>query len=164
MCSGKVLAAVYYDVFAKHIQPESLKDRIKIQKAIYLINEMGVSFGDYNFIWYKYGPYSYMLDKDTRAVSKDDIKTDGVNDFNNRAKQASEFVREIMKKPDFTKYSTTEWAEVTGSLHYIKSHMYYGLDDKEILKKLHSIKPALKHEPSNSEALHRVSKLRVIGF
>ena len=46
-----------------------MDDRIKLQKAVYVLENMGVHVGDYSFSWNKYGPYSLALDSDAQNCS-----------------------------------------------------------------------------------------------
>jgi hypothetical protein len=49
------------------LKRDSIKDRIKLQKTIYLLQAYGLHSG-YGFSWYKYGPYSQDLSYDAYAV------------------------------------------------------------------------------------------------
>lgn len=162
MCSGKVLASVYSTIYDKQIDPRQITDRIEIQKAVYLLNGVGVSFGDYNFIWYKHGPYSLLLDQETMRVSNEDIKNSADVLFNERAQKAFQEIRAIMTKPEATAYTSTDWAETLASIHYIHSYMSPGIDKSEVLRTLLSLKPNLLDEAANSIAYDRVSSLAIV--
>ena len=59
-----LLAPIYKDVYGEQFSSGNFSDRMKMQKLIYLLQEAGISIGDYNFHWYKHGPYSQQLQND----------------------------------------------------------------------------------------------------
>ena len=70
MC--EVLKEIYRKVYNEPFVYDNLDSRIKLQKAVYLLENMGVDVGDYSFSWNKYGPYSLGLDSDARNCSMKD--------------------------------------------------------------------------------------------
>jgi len=49
------------------LKRDSIEDRLKLQKTIYLLEAYGMQLG-YGFSWYKYGPYSQDLVRDAYTV------------------------------------------------------------------------------------------------
>ncbi len=49
------------------LKRDTIEDRLKLQKTIYLLEEYGMNLG-YGFGWYKYGPYSSDLVQDAYSV------------------------------------------------------------------------------------------------
>ncbi|MCF7955563.1 MAG: hypothetical protein K9M75_07165 [Phycisphaerae bacterium] len=49
------------------LKRDTIEDRLKLQKTIYLLEEYGLNLG-YGFGWYKYGPYSSDLVQDAYSV------------------------------------------------------------------------------------------------
>ena len=49
------------------LKRDTIEDRLKLQKTIYLLEEFGLNLG-YGFGWYKYGPYSSDLVQDAYTV------------------------------------------------------------------------------------------------
>lgn len=67
--ANTLLASVYQDVYGEKFTSDDFSKRMKMQKLIYLLQEAGISIGDYNFHWsnhgpYKRGPYSQQLQND----------------------------------------------------------------------------------------------------
>lgn len=54
MC--EVLKEIYRKVYNEPFVYDNLDSRIKLQKAVYLLENMGVDVGDYSFSWNKYIP------------------------------------------------------------------------------------------------------------
>ena len=49
------------------LKRDTIEDRLKLQKTVYLLEAFGVQLG-YGFSWYKYGPYSQDLVHDAYRV------------------------------------------------------------------------------------------------
>ena len=56
------LKAIYEKIYSSSFTYEDFENRKKLQKAVYLLENMGVAVGDYSFSWDSYGPYSLSLD------------------------------------------------------------------------------------------------------
>lgn len=67
MCD--VLKEIYRKVYNETFIYGKLDHRIKLQKAVYILENMGVHVGDYSFSWNKYGPYSLGLDSDAQKCN-----------------------------------------------------------------------------------------------
>ena len=59
-----LLKPVFKSIFDRDFQPNVFEDRLEMQKTVYLLQNMGISVGDYKFMWYKHGPYSQILQND----------------------------------------------------------------------------------------------------
>ena len=55
--SNIYIAPVYKEIYGKEFTA-SFDHRMEMQKAVYLLTEMGVPVGNYGFYWYLHGPYS----------------------------------------------------------------------------------------------------------
>lgn len=76
-----LLKPVFESVFDREFQQTSFEDRLEMQKTIYLLQNLGISVGNYNFLWYKHGPYSQTLQNDIlRLQSAEKIPVDFSND------------------------------------------------------------------------------------
>ncbi|WP_386680943.1 hypothetical protein [Loktanella sp. R86503] len=104
----------------------TVNDRMRIQKAVYICQELGVPLG-YDYSWYVKGPYSPSLTRDyyslNAALSADntDVRDLSLNDELSeplvRARECLEFspdVEVITTKP--------HWFEALCSLHYLIRH------------------------------------------
>lgn len=153
-----LLKPVFRSVFNKEFQPELFEDRLEMQKVIYLLQNRGISVGNYNFMWYKHGPYSQTLQNDIWDLyGTDDIDVDV--DFSVDAK------REIcaLKKAVFkacTQYDLCQWVECLGSLQYIKENILpSSADDASIIDELKQRKPHLNVDRDNEVALQTIKEL-----
>ena len=98
----------------------SVADRLRLQKAVYLTQEMGIPLG-YNYSWYVKGPYSPPLTQDyynlNAAIAAGDEDTQGLAlhaDIVTRAdtvKECLEIPSSAVEKPN--------WYEALCSLHYL---------------------------------------------
>lgn len=62
---AKTILSMVADRFG--LKRDSTEDRLKLQKAIYLLQAHGLQLG-YGFSWYRYGPYSQDLVYDAYSV------------------------------------------------------------------------------------------------
>lgn len=45
-----LLKPVFKSIFGEEFQPNEFESRLEMQKAVYLLQNMGISVGDYKFI------------------------------------------------------------------------------------------------------------------
>jgi uncharacterized protein YwgA len=100
---------------------ESIDDRKRVQKAIYLGQLAGVQLG-YRFGWYKKGPYSPHLTKDYYALAE--AIEMGESDYSKvrlhsdvRAKLAS--IKPLFNVPSGIDLPQEDWLELVSSVHYL---------------------------------------------
>ena len=121
-----------------------------MQKTIYLLNNKGIFVGNYNFLWYKHGPYSQTLQNDILNLGK-------ANDITVVFSEEAKRVIAMLKKAFFEKkysYKQEEWIECLGSIYYIKENQLSFLtSDEKIIKTLQEKKPHLQNKEDNFEAL-----------
>ena len=60
----ELLKPVYQEVYGDRFNASLFESRMEMQKAIYILQEAGIKVGDYDFLWYKHGPYSQGLQDD----------------------------------------------------------------------------------------------------
>lgn len=152
-----VLRDLYYKVYGEIFSFERIDDRIKLQKAIYLLNNMGVSIGDYSFVWDVRGPYSFSLDYDARNIS--DCKDSVIPRFSEIVEVGIARLRDIILKKD--KYSDTYWVECIASIHYLENVMR--VERKKVLNELQELKPYLCNRDENEKALKVASRLEIVS-
>ena len=113
MCD--VLREVYNGVLDEQFDYANFNKRVKLQKVVYLLENMGVHVGNYSFTWNKYGPYSIALDDDAyRCSQKEENRL--VN-FTDEAKSAFEQIKSIISKRSV--YEDFNWLECISSLHFL---------------------------------------------
>ncbi len=153
--ANTLLAPVYQDVYGEQFTSGDFSKRMKMQKLIYLLQEAGISIGDYNFHWYKHGPYSQQLQNDILMIT----------DCSNHSIRYSETAKVIVSRlksilNDNTSYRDDVWAECLASLQYLRSSVCSNdASDEEIVKKLQERKPHLNNKSANIRALSELKLL-----
>ena len=164
--ANTLLAPVYQDVYGEQFTSGDFSKRMKMQKLIYLLQEAGISIGDYNFHWYKHGPYSQQLQNDILMIT----------DCSNHSIRYSETAKVIVSRlksilNDNTSYRDDVWAECLASLQYLRSSVCPTENNEgkkifimptiteEIVKKLQERKPHLNNKSANMRALSELKLL-----
>ena len=62
--ANRSLLPVYKMLYGRNFHYGNFDQRLEMQKAVYLLQDMGVPIGDYGFRWYQHGPYSQNLQDD----------------------------------------------------------------------------------------------------
>ena len=153
MCD--VLREIYQEIYDAKFDFNNFDDRKKMQKAIYLLENMGVYVGDYSFSWDKYGPYSIGLDCDAQRICKGENLNVGFSEF---AKNRFAELRGYIKEQDA--YNCVDWMECIASLHYLKEVLK--INDENLIPELVNRKNYLNNNISNKKALAIVEKIRNI--
>lgn len=97
----------------------SVAERLRIQKAVYLTQALGLNLG-YHYSWYLKGPYStsltqdyYQLADQSAAGQQPDVTLKG------EVRQALERVKGVLSKPADVDLQKHHWYELLASLHYL---------------------------------------------
>ncbi len=125
------------------IDLSTFRNRLILQKAVYLIQEAGNNLG-YSFGWYLSGPYESELTRDLYrlqelvAVSKpDELETKGAPVNDGLLKKAQGLIHDLEKEGD-----TAYWLELASSLHFLAKHAYpRPPDPKQTIDILQASKP-----------------------
>lgn len=152
MCD--VLKEIYRKIYSEPFMYSQLDSRIKLQKAVYLLENMGVHVGDYSFSWNKYGPYSLGLDSDAQNCSGSDEKE---VIFSAVAEKSFDKIRGYVEQK--TSYTCAQWVECIASLHYLKNVFKY--KENVLIHELQARKSYLTDEDANTKALAIVKKIKV---
>lgn len=147
------LKEIYREVYQEPFDWDNFDNRKKLQKAVYLLENMGVNIGDYSFSWNKYGPYSLSLDCDAQRVAEIAEKEFTFSQF---ARDCFAKVREYSLEA--SSYECVEWMECIASLHYLKN--VYKIRPGKLLIELQTRKPHLSNEEDNRRALKIADKIR----
>lgn len=157
--SNNLLQSVFENIFERPFKAREFNDRLEMQKAVYLLQNMGISVGDYRFIWYKHGPYSQRLQND--ILSKSTEYVDEKIEFSSDAKREMNLLQEAISKKR-VQYDESQWLECLGSIQYIKENLLpSSAKDETILLKLESKKPHLNNKQDNRLALQTVRELEI---
>lgn len=143
---------LYSKMFGEIFDPSSFPNRLKLQKAVYLVECCGINLGDYNFFWHKHGPYSQILQNEILANNA--FIDEGKVIFNEYQKRVFEWFQKLVEYAKNTKYKPETWLEAVASIHYIMVNVV-GIDaqDEKILQVLNKRKPLLNDEASNKTAI-----------
>lgn len=152
MC--EVLKEIYRKIYNEPFVYEELDNRIKLQKAVYLLENMGVHVGDYSFSWNKYGPYSLGLDSDAKNCS---IRDEQEVDFSSFAEKKFEKIRGYIEQQ--IGYSCVHWMECIASLLYLKN--VFRFKGNNLIHELENRKPYLSNEEANKKALSILKEIKV---
>ena len=148
------LKAIYERVYGSSFTYADFESRKKLQKAVYLLENMGVDVGDYSFSWDSYGPYSLSLD--CEASQLDESKPQEFS-FSRFAEDSFARLRTIAEKA--TKYDVSSWMECVASMHYLKN--VFRIRVENVIAELMQRKPYLSDDESNREALSIVNTIKV---
>lgn len=145
----------YLSVFGKHFAYRAgLNERMQMQKMVYLLERMGMNVGDYNFVWYKHGPYSQGLQDDAskiKASTMRDVK------FTEHAQIIMNKMKTIAEMYTQTTYDMPSWLEAVASLDFLLTRKMY--DEQKALNKLKELKPHLNDNQANIIALSVCQKM-----
>lgn len=152
-----LLEPVFKYIFDRKFNPSSFEDRLEMQKSVYILQNMGISVGDYNFLWYKHGPYSQTLQDDIVNLSR--TSPDVNIKFSSDAKKELDALKAVIEMKDI-EYSQSEWLECLGSILYIKDNLLSRFStDENILTELVSRKSHLNKTKENKLALNVLKQL-----
>lgn len=148
------LKAIYEKIYSSSFTYEDFENRKKLQKAVYLLENMGVAVGDYSFSWDSYGPYSLSLDCEASQLNDTEVQEFSFSRF---AEDSFKRLKEIAEKS--TKYDAVSWMECIASMHYLKN--VFRIKEDEVIAELVRRKPYLSDDEANREALAIVNTIKV---
>lgn len=153
-----ILKELYQKVFHEQFDFSDLDKRIKLQKAVYLLENMGLNIGDYSFSWAKYGPYSLRLDGDAQACMLRDLQQVDFSDFAiNRFKKLSEYLQE-----SYVPYNERKWIESIASIHFLQNACH--LSTQNALDVLMKRKEYLNNVSLNQRAAKIADTINSLGI
>ena len=118
--ANRSLLPVYKKLYGKDFSYGNFDQRLEMQKAVYLLQDMGVPIGDYGFRWYQHGPYSQNLQDDMYYESSrkcEDIQLS--KEYADRIDQLRSVIFDTCKGD----YSISNWVECLASLHYLRENV-----------------------------------------
>lgn len=153
MEQGSILKSLYFRIMNEEFDYGVFKSRLKLQKLIYLLEEMGISLGGYGFSWYKHGPYSQSLQED--AYCSQSYTSTGIQ-FNTHVETSIETLKNIINEP-VSGYDTADWLETLASIRYLKK--VYSYNDAKVIEELPKMKSHLDSAQNNERALSIINNL-----
>lgn len=153
---NKYLKPIYSKLFHESFSYDAFEKRLKMQKGIYLLEELGVDVGDFAFGWYKHGPYSQRLQDEmfwANSMSESEIK------FSQFAQENIEKISKCLADKH-EGYTDSQWAECLASLYYLKKNVLpSSCKDQDVVCKLQELKPHLNNKILNNNALDLISDI-----
>lgn len=155
--ANKYLLPVFDEIYGKQFNYSDFDQRMEMQKAIYLLQEMGVPVGDYGFRWYLHGPYSQSLQDDMHYEDgRNHIKPTLSKEYADSIKQ----LHELVISNERGEYSISHWVECLASLHYLRKNVLsFKSSDNDIVNELEKRKPHLNDHSTNMTAYQLVEGL-----
>lgn len=147
------LKPIYEQVYGEKFNGGSFESRMEMQKVIYILQEAGIRVGDYDFLWYKHGPYCQSLQDDILCLNNNtpSIKI-------RYSEDAKEVIGRVSKVFNMSvEYSRSSWVECLASLQYLRANVFSLNTSKEdIVKALVKRKPHLDNNDMNLLALEQL--------
>ncbi|MEX2163728.1 MAG: hypothetical protein WD823_05745 [Sulfuricaulis sp.] len=124
---------------------ETIDDRKRVQKAVYLGQLSGVDLG-YRFSWYVMGPYCPALTRDYYTLAEELTLDEGAEAATLRPAvvERLEDIRPLLSPAEASNLSQENWLELLASYHYLRS--VSGQSDVAAAETLTAKKPHISHE------------------
>lgn len=150
------LKTLYARIYHEDFSYTESEKRMKMQMAVYLLQEMGAPIGDYSFFWYKHGLYSQDL-QDVMYTIKN-ISDENIVKFSTDMEKDITRVEKVLSENGL--YSQSQWAECIASVYYLQKYILpFGATDEQICEELRNRKPYFNDDCENKRALELVRKL-----
>ena len=157
------LLPVYKALFGKEFNYYDFDDRMQMQKAVYLLQDLGVPVGDYSFRWYLHGPYSQKLQDDMYDEREGETgELDLPEEFRDSIRQLMEAIHYWSEegRTEEEGYKLVDWVECLGSMHYLRKRVLRSsASDQDIIDKLCEKKKHLQNTGANEAALACLKEL-----
>jgi uncharacterized protein YwgA len=146
------LKSVYEQVYDEKFNSTSFEKRMEMQKTIFILQEAGIRVGDYDFLWYKHGPYCQSLQDDILHLNSTPEIT---VKYSEDAKEVIRRVKEVFNME--VVYSRSEWAECLASLQYLRANVFpLNASNEDIVNFLMQRKAHLNNKETNLLALNKL--------
>lgn len=150
------LKTLYARIYREDFSYNEFEKRMKMQMAVYLLQEMGAPIGDYSFFWYKHGPYSQDL-QDAIYITKN-ISDENIVKFSRDVEKDITRIEKALAENGL--YSQSQWAECMASIYYLQKYILpFGAIDEQICKELCNRKSYFNNNYENRRALKIAKEL-----
>lgn len=132
---------LFLSALGENANIDSLDNRLRVQKAVYLGQLFGADLG-YRYSWYVKGPYCPALTQDYFELDQqgDDNADHGLK-LNEEVAARLQRARAFLELPQNIEISKPQWFELLASLHYLKK--VSRLEDDAVEKTIAEKKPHL---------------------
>ena len=156
--SKAYLKTLYARIYHENFSYTESEKRMKMQMAVYLLQEMGAPIGDYSFFWYKHGLYSQDL-QDTMYAIKN-VSDENIAGFSADVEKDITRAEKVLAETGL--YSQSQWAECMASVYYWQKYIVpFGATDEQICEELRNRKPYLNDDRENKRALELTKELYI---
>ena len=159
MEARQVVLKLFLDALGIPANIDTVNDRKKVQKAVYLGQLTGIDLG-YRFGWYLKGPYSPSLTRDYFDLEEAIASGDRDHEDKELEKIVIKKLKKvvpIMKHGPEVHLSQEDWLELVASVHFLLQ--VRGLSNKDTLTTLKTEKPKLVKHFNEAEASLRAASL-----
>ena len=158
MEARQIVLKLFLDALDIPSDIETVNDRKRVQKAIYLGQLTGIDLG-YRFGWYLKGPYSPSLTKDYFNLEESLASGDQDHKDKELEKSVARKLRKVlplMQPPQDIDLSQEDWLELVSSVHFLR--IVQGNSNKDALATLKKEKSRLvKYSDKAENALREAS-------
>lgn len=155
--ANRYLLPVYKTLYERSFNYSNFDQRMEMQKAVYLLQDMGVPVGDYGFRWYLHGPYSQSLQDDMHYESGRVC-----TELTLSKEYADSIARlhDVIHAKERGAYSISYWVECLASLHYLHENLLgFNVSAEEVVQELEKRKLHLNDHNTNALAYQLVEGL-----
>lgn len=154
------LIPVYKKLYDEDFDYSDFNMRMKMQKAVYLLQDMGVAVGDYGFHWYHHGPYSQELQDDMHEENKTRTSDERVLARYGRRIEA---LYDVIHNGCGKAYALPHWMECLASIHYLRDNiMDFDATMEDVLEELEHRKAHLGNREANIAAYRLLEGLYAV--
>lgn len=155
--ANRYLIPVYKTLYEKDFSYSSFNERMEMQRAVYLLQNMGMPIGEYGFRWYLHGPYSQTLQDDMHYESGRNCTEPMLS---KEYTGCISRLHDVIHSNENGTYTITQWVECLASLHYLReSLLNFNSNDDEVISELEKRKNHLSNHTANVAACRLVKKL-----
>jgi len=155
--ANRILLPVYKMLYEKGFSYSNFDQRMEMQKAIYLLQDMGVPVGDYGFRWYQHGPYSQRLHDDMYYESG---RLCHSLTLTKEYAESIDRLHDVIHHQAGKVYSTSNWVECLASLHYLRENLLdFNSSEETVVRELERRKAHLCDHSANISAYRLVEGL-----
>ena len=148
--ANKYLKPLYKMLFDQDFDFSDSDHRIKMQRSVYLLQNMGVPVGDYGFRWYASGPYSQELRADSHYESE---RTCAELTFRKEYAEVISKLHDAIHSNERADYSACQWVDCLACIHYLcVSILPYDATEDEVVQALEKRKENLDNRNANVAA------------
>jgi len=132
-----ILSAIYFEVYGEKYNFKDSEKNSRLQKVVYLLQELGLVTEGYSFSLFENTPYSQRLQEN--AYKTLSIKEESEIKFSEKAKCSIDRLKSYLSRvPDG--FGEDKWLDILASFVYFNRNLYELKTTKDVLKKLKDCK------------------------